>query len=83
MLAAGVSSADSTLNAGSILVTMDAIEQKRPDTSPEALVRIGRIVTFGCMAFATAGTVRGLGGGRPPDLRAREDGPAGGLDGGS
>ena len=52
MLAAIMSSVDSTLNAASTLVTMDFIKRKRPDTSPKALVRIGRIVTFVCMVFA-------------------------------
>jgi SSS family solute:Na+ symporter len=54
MLAAIMSSVDSTLNAASTLVTMDFIKRKRPDTSPKALVRIGRIVTFACMVFAIA-----------------------------
>ena len=52
MLAAIMSSVDSTLNAASTLVTMDFIKRKRPDISPKALVRIGRIVTFVCMVFA-------------------------------
>ena len=54
MLAAIMSSVDSTLNAASTLVTMDFIKRKRPDTSPQALVRIGRIVTGACMVFAIA-----------------------------
>ena len=54
MLAAIMSSVDSTLNAASTLVTMDFIKRKRPDTSPRALVRIGRLVTFLCMVFAIA-----------------------------
>ena len=52
MLAAIMSSVDSTLNAASTLVTMDFVKKYRPDTSPRALVRIGRIVTFVCMVFA-------------------------------
>ena len=52
MLAAIMSSVDSTLNAASTLVTMDFIKRKRPGISPKALVRIGRIVTFACMVFA-------------------------------
>ncbi len=52
MLAAIMSSVDSTLNAASTLVTMDFIKRRRPDTSPRALVRIGRIVTFVCMVVA-------------------------------
>ncbi|WP_412069110.1 sodium:solute symporter [Rubrivirga sp. IMCC43871] len=54
MLAAIMSSVDSTLNAASTLVTMDFIKRKKPDTSPRALVRWGRIVTFLCMVFAIA-----------------------------
>lgn len=54
MLAAIMSSVDSTLNAASTLVTMDFIKKRRPDTSPQALVRVGRIVTGVCMVFAIA-----------------------------
>ena len=54
MLAAIMSSVDSTLNAASTLVTMDFIKRKRPGISSQALVRIGRIVTFVCMVFAIA-----------------------------
>jgi SSS family solute:Na+ symporter len=54
MLAAIMSSVDSTLNAASTLVTMDFIKKRRPDTSPQALVRIGRVVTAVCMVFAIA-----------------------------
>lgn len=54
MLAAIMSSVDSTLNAASTLVTMDFIKKRRPGTSPQALVRIGRIVTGACMVFAIA-----------------------------
>jgi SSS family solute:Na+ symporter len=49
-----MSSVDSTLNAASTLVTMDFIKKRRPDTSPQALVRIGRVVTAVCMVFAIA-----------------------------
>ncbi|MEM9997357.1 MAG: sodium:solute symporter, partial [Bacteroidota bacterium] len=52
MLAAIMSSVDSTLNAASTLVTMDFIKKFRPDTTPKALVRIGRIVTGICMLIA-------------------------------
>ncbi|MEM8558695.1 MAG: sodium:solute symporter [Bacteroidota bacterium] len=54
MLAAIMSSVDSTLNAASTLVTMDFIKKYRPATSPQALVRIGRTVTAVCMLFAIA-----------------------------
>ncbi|MEM1127526.1 MAG: sodium:solute symporter [Bacteroidota bacterium] len=54
MVAAIMSSVDSTLNAASTLVTMDFIKRKNPNTSPQALVRIGRIVTGACMVFAIA-----------------------------
>ena len=54
MLAAIMSSVDSTLNAASTLVSMDFIKRKNPDISPQALVRVGRIVTAACMVFAIA-----------------------------
>jgi SSS family solute:Na+ symporter len=54
MLAAIMSSVDSTLNAASTLVTMDFIKKRRPGASPRALVRIGRFVTAACMVFAIA-----------------------------
>jgi SSS family solute:Na+ symporter len=52
MVAAIMSSVDSTLNAASTLVTMDFIKRYRPATSPQALARIGRIVTAVCMVVA-------------------------------
>ena len=54
MLAAIMSSVDSTLNAASTLVTMDFVKRKNPGISAKALVRVGRIVTFACMIFAIA-----------------------------
>ena len=54
MLAAIMSSVDSTLNAASTLVSMDFVKRKNPDISPRALVRVGRIVTGLCMVFAIA-----------------------------
>ena len=54
MVAAIMSSVDSTLNAASTLVTMDFIKKYRPNTSPQALARIGRIVTGVCMVIAIA-----------------------------
>ena len=52
MVAAIMSSVDSTLNAASTLITMDFVKRYRPDTSPRALARIGRIVTGVCMVVA-------------------------------
>ena len=52
MVAAIMSSVDSTLNAASTLITMDFVKRYRPDTSPQALARIGRIVTGVCMVVA-------------------------------
>ena len=52
MIAAIMSSVDSTLNAASTLITMDFFKRYRPDTSPQALARIGRIVTGVCMVVA-------------------------------
>lgn len=54
MVAAIMSSVDSTLNAASTLVTMDFVKKRRPTASPRALVRIGRLVTAACMVFAIA-----------------------------
>ncbi len=54
MLAAIMSSVDSTLNAASTLVSMDFVKRKNPDISAKALVRVGRIVTAACMVFAIA-----------------------------
>ena len=54
MLAAIMSSVDSTLNAASTLVTMDFVKKRNPGISQKALVRVGRIVTFACMVFAIA-----------------------------
>lgn len=62
LIAAIMSSLDSALNAGSTLVTMDFVRPLRPGTSPEALMRIGRLVTAGMMAFAAfyAPMIRGF-----------------------
>lgn len=51
-MAALMSQIDSTLNSASTLVTMDFIRPYRPDLSSEALMKIGRVVTFGFMLAA-------------------------------
>jgi len=52
LVAAIMSSVDSTLNSASTLVTMDFIKKLRPDASNRMLVIAGRIVTFVFMALA-------------------------------
>ncbi|MCC5833568.1 MAG: sodium:solute symporter [Opitutales bacterium] len=52
MIAAIMSSIDSTLNSASTLVTMDFVKHHRPQVSQKTLVRIGRIVTGVFMIFA-------------------------------
>jgi SSS family solute:Na+ symporter len=52
LVAAIMSSVDSTLNSASTLVTMDFIKKLRPNTPNHALVIVGRIVTFVFMALA-------------------------------
>jgi len=52
MIAAIMSSIDSTLNSASTLVTMDFVKFYKPDISQDALVNIGRLVTFLFMVFA-------------------------------
>ena len=54
LLAAIMSSVDSTLNSASTLVTMDFVKKLRPDIGSRGLVIIGRIVTFTFMALAIA-----------------------------
>lgn len=54
LLAAIMSSVDSTLNSASTLVTMDFIKKLRPDIDNRGLVISGRIVTFTFMALAVA-----------------------------
>jgi len=46
LIAAIMSSLDSTLNAISTLVTMDFVKKLRPDTDNRRLVRIGRLATI-------------------------------------
>ena len=52
LLAAIMSSVDSTLNSASTIVTMDIWRKLRPDASQRTLVTVGRVVTFGFMLFA-------------------------------
>jgi len=52
MIAAIMSSIDSTLNSASTLVTMDFVKHYKPEISQKALVNIGRLVTFLFMVFA-------------------------------
>jgi len=52
LLAAIMSSVDSTLNSASTLVTMDFIKKFKPQMSNHGLVVVGRIVTFVFMLLA-------------------------------
>jgi len=52
LLAAIMSSVDSTLNSASTLVTMDFIKKFKPDLPNHSLVIAGRIVTFVFMSLA-------------------------------
>lgn len=52
MVAAIMSSVDSTLNSASTMVTMDFIKKLRPEISSRGLVVAGRVVTFVFMLFA-------------------------------
>lgn len=52
LLAAIMSSVDSTLNSASTIVTMDVVRKLRPGVSPRRLVTVGRATTFGFMLFA-------------------------------
>jgi SSS family solute:Na+ symporter len=54
LLAALMSSIDSTLNSASTLVTMDFVHTRAPDISPRALMWIGRGVTLLFMLLAMA-----------------------------
>ncbi|MCF7808797.1 MAG: sodium:solute symporter [Candidatus Marinimicrobia bacterium] len=51
-IAALMSQIDSTLNSASTLVTMDFIRLRKPELSNEALLKVGRWVTFGFMILA-------------------------------
>lgn len=52
MVAAIMSSVDSTLNSASTLVTMDFVKRFRPAATSKQLLRVGRIVTLVFMVFA-------------------------------
>lgn len=52
MVAAIMSSVDSTLNSASTLVTMDFVKKLKPKASNRTLVITGRVVTFLFMVFA-------------------------------
>lgn len=52
MVAAIMSSVDSTLNSASTLVTMDFVKRFRPRATSKQLATVGRIVTFVFMIFA-------------------------------
>ncbi|MBT8400738.1 MAG: sodium:solute symporter [Rhodothermia bacterium] len=52
LVAAIMSSVDSTLNSASTLVTMDFIKKLRPNADNKALVVAGRVVTFVFMTLA-------------------------------
>ncbi len=52
LVAAIMSSIDSTLNSASTLVTMDFVKKLRPYTSDAALTRIGRVVTVMFMVIS-------------------------------
>ncbi len=54
LVAAIMSSIDSTLNSASTLITMDFFKKLRPQTSNEGLMRAGRIFTFVFMILAAA-----------------------------
>ena len=52
LLAALMSSIDSTLNSASTLVTMDMVSKLKPDLSSEQLMWVGRVTTFLFMLLA-------------------------------
>ncbi len=54
LIAAIMSSIDSTLNSASTLVTMDFAKKLKPDMSQKQLVLIGRVVTFAFMIISAA-----------------------------
>jgi len=53
LVAAIMSSIDSTLNSASALVTLDFIQPRRPDLTPKQVARVGRIAILGFMIFAS------------------------------
>jgi SSS family solute:Na+ symporter len=54
LIAAIMSSVDSTLNSASTLVTMDFVKKLKPEASRKTLVWVGRVTTFIFMIFAAA-----------------------------
>jgi len=52
LIAAIMSSIDSTLNSASTLITLDFIKPRRPDMTPQQTARVGRIAIVGFMIFA-------------------------------
>jgi len=52
LIAAIMSSIDSTLNSASTLVTLDFILPRRPDMTPKQTARVGRIAIVAIMIFA-------------------------------
>jgi len=52
LIAAIMSSIDSTLNSASTLVTLDFIQPRRPDMTPRQTARVGRIAIVFFMVFA-------------------------------
>jgi SSS family solute:Na+ symporter len=54
LIAAIMSTIDSTLNSASTLITIDFIKPRRPDLTPEQIGRIGRIATLVLMLLAAA-----------------------------
>jgi len=54
LIAAIMSTIDSTLNSASTLITIDFIKPNRPNLTPEATGRIGRIATIVLMLVAAA-----------------------------
>ena len=54
LIAALMSSIDSTLNSTATLVAIDFVQRFRPNTSPARLIKIGRYTTVVVMAFGIA-----------------------------
>ncbi len=52
LLAAIMSSVDSALNSSSTLMTLDFVQPRRPNLSPQQLARLGRIFVFVLVALA-------------------------------
>lgn len=54
LIAAIMSSIDSTLNSASTLVTMDFAQKMKPDMSQKQMVLVGRVTTFAFMILSAA-----------------------------